>query len=302
MIATAPPAIVLPDGTYRYRFEARGTVRTSTVVVRHETGLIVIDEGTATENVPIVTQRRIDPSTFATRSYAIDAGDTHAVVTISGNEATVTQGNIRESVHAAPGAPFVVTENLVGAWAQLPATLYVTGAKKVTFACPCGEFVAISVSVVSNRDGVLRVHGSDGVDAILSYDPQTFVLRRLEVPAQKVVIALQSQSSHVARLNFVVPTPLPLPPANYASRDVAIRADDGVTLPERSRFLMRRRLRCRDSSWSTAAAASTAMRRSGRTKSSHSSRTGSRTTATPCCATTSVRAERAAGRSRRGTG
>jgi hypothetical protein len=62
------------------------------------------------------------------------------------------------------------------------------------------------------------------------YDPRTFVLKRLEVPAQKVVIALQSQSSHVARLNFVEPTPLPLPPANYASRDVAIRADDGVTL------------------------------------------------------------------------
>jgi hypothetical protein len=91
VIATTPPAIVLPDGTYRYRFEARGTVRTSTVVVRHETGLIVIDEGTATENVPIVTQRRIDPSTFATRSYAIDAGDAHAVVAISGNDATVTQ-------------------------------------------------------------------------------------------------------------------------------------------------------------------------------------------------------------------
>lgn len=230
MIATTPPAIVLPDGTYRYRFQVPGTVRTNTVVVRHETGLIVIDEGVKTETVPIVTQRRIDPSTFATRSYTFDAGDIHAVITIAGNDATVTQGNVRESVHAAPGAPFVVTENLVGAWAQLPATLYVTGAKKVTFACPCGEFVAVSVSVVSNRDGVLRVHGSDGVDAILTYDPQTFVLQRLEVPAQKVVIALQSQSSHVARLNFVEPAPLPLPPANYASRDVAIRADDGVTL------------------------------------------------------------------------
>ncbi|HEX3672438.1 MAG TPA: hypothetical protein VHT92_12110, partial [Candidatus Cybelea sp.] len=150
MIATTPPAIVLPDGTYRYRFEAAGKVETSTVVVRHENGVIVIDEGMKTETIPIVTQRRIDPSTFATRSYTIDAGSAHAVVTVAGNEATVTQGNIRESVHAAPGEPFVMTENLVGAWAQLPATLHVSGAKKVTFACPCGEFVAISVSVVSD--------------------------------------------------------------------------------------------------------------------------------------------------------
>lgn len=230
MIATTPPAIVLPDGTYRYRFEAAGKVGISTVVVRHENGLIVIDEGMKNESIPIVTQRQIDPSTFATRSYTIDAGDTHAVVTIADNEATVTQGSLRESVHAAPGAPFVVTENLVGAWAQLPATLHATGAKKVTFACTCGEFVAVQVSVVSDGDGVVHLHGSDGVDVILSYDPRTLVLQRLEIPAQKLVIALQSQSSHVARLNLVQPTPLPLPPAKYASRDVEIRADDRVTL------------------------------------------------------------------------
>jgi dienelactone hydrolase len=232
LVASAPagPAIVLPDGTYRYRITVRGSVSSSTVVVRHESGLIVIEESASMAGVPIVTQRRIDSSTFATLSYTIDTGAAHAVVTIAGNEATVTQGNFRETVRAAAGAPFIVTENLLAAWAQLPATLHAAGTKKVTFACPCGEFVAIPLTVVSDRAGVLRVHGSDGVDATLWYDPRTFVVQRFDVPAQKSVVVLESANPHVSRFHFVAPTPLPLPAANYASRDVAIRADDGVTL------------------------------------------------------------------------
>lgn len=229
--APSSPAVVLPDGTYRYRISIAGKVATSsTIVVRHETGLVVIQESTSLADIPLSSQRWLDAQTFTTRSYTVDALGSHAVITVAGNEATVSQGAYRATIEGAPDAPFVVSDNAVAAWAQIPATLHAGGASKLTLACACGTFSAIPLTFVMERPGVLHVHGSDGVDVTLTYDPRTFVLRRLEVPAQKTVAVLQSQESQVTQLHFTAPTPMPLPAAKYSSRDVTIRADDGVTL------------------------------------------------------------------------
>ena len=223
---------ILPDGTYVYEIEGAASVATSTIVVHREGAAIVMGESTSVNGIVITTQRRIDESTFATLSYALDGAGQHADVTVVGTQATVAQGEQSLKISASPDAPFVVSENLVAGWAQIPATLHATGDKQLTLACVCGGgFTAVRVSVTQSRPGRLELHGSDGIDVALRFDPQSFVLEQMEVPAQHSTVTLRSHESTVEALpKAVLGTPVPLPPARYQSRDVKIRADDGVTL------------------------------------------------------------------------
>ena len=64
-----------------------------------------------------------------------------------------------------------------------------------------------------------------------TFDPHSYVLERLDVASQQASVVLQSQSSQTSLLPRPnAATPVPLPAARYASRDVSIRAGDGVTL------------------------------------------------------------------------
>jgi uncharacterized protein len=229
--ATVQP--VLPDGTYRYEVRIGGhAVGTSTIVIHREGAVIVIGESAAVAGLSLVSERRIEESTFATLSYTAQARGNHVSVTISGNEATLRQGGTTKNIVAAPDAPFVVSENLVAGWAQTAATLHATGEKKVTLACVCGsDFIAVRVTVANSASGIASLTGSDGVALTLSFDPKTYVLTRLDVPAQQASVVLQSQDPRVLPLPHPVEaTPVPLPPARYTSRDVTIRTDDGVLL------------------------------------------------------------------------
>jgi dienelactone hydrolase len=235
VVAAAPSALhatILPDGTYRYATSIAGRdVGKTTLVVRRDGAAVIIEESSALAGITLVSQRTIEESTFATRSYTADTAGKHVVVTILGNEATISQGKFSEKISAAPDAPFVVSDNLIAGWAQIPATLHATGGKKLTIACLCGGFMAVPLSVVSSARGVVTVNGADGVTATLTFDPRTYVLQRLNVPAQQASIVLQSQDARVLPLpQPVSATPMPLPAATYTSRDVSIRADDGVTL------------------------------------------------------------------------
>jgi uncharacterized protein len=232
-IAASPPsATVLPDGTYRYAISIGGhTVGNSTIVVHRDGAVIVMEERADIPGLNSISVRKLEESTFATLSYAVDAAGERAVVTIVGNDATLTQGKTSKKISAAPDAPFLVSDNLVAAWAQTPATLHAGGGEKLTLACVCGGFMAVPLTVTSSGTGTLRIHGADGVDATLAFDPHTYVLERLDVASQQASVVLQSQSSQVSPLpQPSSATPVPLPPARYASRDVSIRADDGVTL------------------------------------------------------------------------
>ena len=231
--ASAPKATILPDGTYRYAIGLGGrTVGNSTIVVHRDGAVIVMEERADVAGVSLSSVRRLEESTFATLSYTVDSTAGRAVVTVVGNDATVTQGKITKKISAAPDAPFLVSDNLVAAWAQAPATLHAGGGEKLTLACVCGGgFLAVPLSVTSSGTGSLSVHGTDGVDVNLAFDPHTFVLERLDVASQQASIVLQSQSSQVLPLpQPSAATPVPLPAARYTSRDVSIRAGDGVTL------------------------------------------------------------------------
>jgi hypothetical protein len=71
----------------------------------------------------------------------------------------------------------------------------------------------------------------EGQTATLWFRRGTYVLDRFDLPAQDLTIVLRSYDSTMTPLpKPAVPTPLPLPAARYTSRDVSIKADDGVKL------------------------------------------------------------------------
>ncbi len=162
-IATSPPnASVLPDGTYRYAISVGGhSVGNSTIVVRRDGGVIVVEERADIPGLNLTSVRKLEESTFATLSYTVDTDGGRAAVTVVGSEATVTQGKISKKISAAPDAPFLVSDNLVAAWAQTPAALHAGGGEKLTLACVCGGgFLAVPLTVTSSGTGTLSVHGS----------------------------------------------------------------------------------------------------------------------------------------------
>jgi pimeloyl-ACP methyl ester carboxylesterase len=221
----------LPNGTYRYEMNVGAhAIGNSTIVVRRSGSTVEIAESATMAGAALVTERLIDEATFATSSYSVDWSGQHATLAIVGNGATLTQGKVTAKIAAALDAPFVVSDNMVAGFAQIPATLHVTGEKQLTLACVCGTFVAVPVEVVGQRDGHLSIL-VEGATARLTFDPRTYVLRRLELPSQQLSIVLQSYDAVVTKLPVPIkPTPVPLPPARYDARDVSIRASDGVVL------------------------------------------------------------------------
>ncbi len=230
--ATQPRTQILPEGTYRYDVTIGGnSVGTSTIVIRHAGGVIAIGESASVAGATLVSNRKIDEASFATLAYTVDFGHKHAAVAVLGNAATVIQDGVSTKFSAPPDAPFVVGDNRVAGFAVMPATLHGTGAKKLTLACVCGGgFMVIPVIVASNRDGVVTT-SIEGTSVVLHYDPRTYVLGRADVPSQEASMILRSYDQHPTALpQPIVPTPVPLPPARYTSRDVSVTADDGVTL------------------------------------------------------------------------
>lgn len=243
MIAVAPVSQsgLLPTGTYRYEMSIGGhTVGGSTIVVRRRGAVVEIAESGTLAGRAIISDRKIREAGFTTLSYVADVGGKHLVLTIAGNQAILNGSASSAKIEAAAGAPFLVSDNMAAGFALIPATLAVTGAKQLTLACLCGAFLAVPVTVTGHQaaaaagvppgDAALAV-GMEGVAATLWYDPRSYVLDRFDLPSQQFSIVLRSYDAAEMPLpKPIVPTPLPLPPARYTSRDVAIAADDGVTL------------------------------------------------------------------------
>lgn len=229
--ANSGAATVLPDGTYRYETSIAGRpVGGSTIVIRRKGDAIEIGESASLMGQGLVSEREIVESTFATTRYVASSGGKELAVTIDGSVAILSSGGQSAKIEAAAGAPFLVSDNMVAGFAQIPAMLHVTGTKKLTFACICGQYLALPIAVTAQSDGVatILVQGQTGT---LRFDPLTFVLARFDLPAQQLSIVLRgSDAVPTALPSPAVATPLPLPSARYAARDVTVRADDGVTL------------------------------------------------------------------------
>lgn len=244
--ATAAPVAgtgVLPNGTYRYQMNIGGKpVGSSTIVVSRSGSEIEIGESAALLGQGLVSRRTLIAASFQTLSYGADARGKHFAVNLAGSRATLTVAGQSTKITAPAGAPFVVNDNMAAGFSLIPATLHVARAKGVTLACLCGGFVAVPAPVVQNsetparpqdvpaRDASIAV-SLQGMTATLWYDPETFVLQEFDLPSQALALKLASYDPAITTLaKPATPTPLPLPPAHYTSRDVAIKTDDGVTL------------------------------------------------------------------------
>ena len=229
--AAAPPTAILPDGTYRYETAIGGkAVGESTIVVDRSSGALTVSESATLAGHSLVSKRTIVEANFATTDYSATVSGKQFVVTITGNDATLTADGKQTTIAAAQGAPFVVGDNMVAGFGLIPALLHVTGAKQFTLACLCGAYLSVPVAVTEQHAGgaTIAVEGQTGT---LAFDPQTYVLQRFDLPSQQLSIVLKSHDPTVTALpSPVAATPLPLPPAHYLSRDVSIRADDGVVL------------------------------------------------------------------------
>ncbi len=236
----AESATILPDGTYRYSLSAGDrALGSSTIVIRRAPGTLTISESASVAGTVASTVHVFDLPALAASSFLVTSSGAHAAVTIDGTTATIVQGATSQKISAETGKPFVIFDNLVASFAQMPAALH--GATSFTLACVCsGKFLAVPGTVVESAAArpasvpagdTLMAIAVAGVTTVIWYDPHTLVVDRAEVPAQSLVIALTSHSSSVEPPPVpATPSPVPLPPAHYTSRDVTFAADDGVTL------------------------------------------------------------------------
>jgi pimeloyl-ACP methyl ester carboxylesterase len=229
--AVSPSGAILPDGTYRYETTIGGRpAGASTIVVSRTAGMLKVAESASLAGLTLQSSRELWENGLATIDYHVVAYGKSVAVTISGNVATLRSAGQTAAISAKDDAPFLVNDNMVAAFFQIPATLHATGAKKLTFACVCGQFSAVPVSVTGGRAGVVTIL-LDAQTGTLKFDPQTYALTQFDLPSQNLTIALKSYDPHPTPLASPgLATPMPLPPARYTSRDVAIRASDGVTL------------------------------------------------------------------------
>ena len=231
----APPATApatLPDGTYRFAVRLGGSlVGSSVAVVRHIGQTVEIEENDNVAGQSLTSTRILDAQTFATRSYDADANGRKLSLSISGTIAKLTSGNTSTSIKTPAGIPFVVNDDMAAGFMTIAPLILDSGLQKFTLACVCvGGFAAVPSQVTAATRGSLTISFRDQT-VTLRYDPATKVLQKFDVPAQNFSLVLQSHDAGTATPHATSPpTPLPLEPQNYTSRDVIVTADDGVKL------------------------------------------------------------------------
>lgn len=198
--AVTAPA-VLPSGTYRYAVFADGKkTATSTVIVAHDPTVITVRETIALEEnsqeQQPTTTRTLDPATFATQSWERSGDDESSTITIEPMRATLRYGSKSKTLAAPAAGPAAVFDFFVGEFATLPAMLHATSATHYTEYCACGDnFDVDSIAVVAaSSPRPPEVLAGDagigltarGATATLWYDPQTFILRRLDFPKDHI--------------------------------------------------------------------------------------------------------------------
>lgn len=194
--ADAAPG-ALPSGTYRYAVHADGkTTASSTVVIEHGPSLVVT-ESVDLQGDSVKTTRTLDSTTFATSFWSAENGDgTSDTVAVTSQGATYRHGATTTKLAAPAQAPAAIFDFFVAEFATLPAMIQATGANRYDEYCVCiGGFQTKAVSVIpasaARPPGVPASDASialsaEGETVTLWYDPQTFLLRELDMPKEKI--------------------------------------------------------------------------------------------------------------------
>jgi hypothetical protein len=194
---TAQPATSpLPDGIYRYVIIDGGkSVATSVIRVTRSHGDLVVEEHASPMEETESSQRRLDPTTFATRSYEDDSdGKPVVTLTTDGTTATLRQATSTTKISALPGAPFVVFDYFVASFFALPAVLRearTSTLSLVVVGAGQAQPMVASAGAAERPAGVAATDASIAVTiedtvATLWYDPQTLVLNELDLPRSRI--------------------------------------------------------------------------------------------------------------------
>ena len=246
--ATATP-IHPPDGTYSYRVTVGDlTFQQSTVVITSDAATVTVQESTSIplKSFSAVAISRYDCSTLRQIGYRADvnmSGAKQSATAIFGaGKVTLQSGAQRLDITAGPTAPLeVVSDNLVGTMVMLPALLEATQANALTLAVTAGGRAVLgTVQRAASSARPSDVPASDrsveldfgSLSEIYWYEPQTFVVDDVEIPAQTARIALTSRTAAVTAIGSPAPvvTPVPTPPPHFISTDVAFTSADGTRL------------------------------------------------------------------------
>jgi dienelactone hydrolase len=243
-----------PDATYSYALTAGGVaLGSSTVVVDGSApGTIVVKEN-ASMAVPRYTATattRYDAATLRETGYTADvvlaSGAQHIEVTAKPGSMSLTPpgGGPAIDIPADPSAPLeVVGDNLVGSSIMLPAMLHATGAKSFTLAVlSTGKPLVCKVVSDPLPSRPASVPATDvelalelaGIRFIYWYDPATYVVHDVAIPAQQAEYRLTASTAPGAAAPASTPTPppspLPTPTPHFSSRDVQFTSADGTVL------------------------------------------------------------------------
>ncbi len=249
--AAAPSSLPVrpPNGTYVYEIVVGGsTLGKSTIVIGSVPGTITVRENARLLNVNATAATQYDAATLAETAYSADfnlpQGPQHTTVTFEPGAVNVRVPGQSVDIKADPSAPLeIVSDNLVGTNLLIPALLHATGAEAFTLAVLSGG-KAIEAHVVAkvsekrpvfvpatDADLVVDI-GASGLREIYWYDPGTYLVRAIEIPAQSAEFRLTSSSPTVTQIGTPAPvaTMLPTPQPHFRSEDVAFRSSDGTRL------------------------------------------------------------------------
>lgn len=249
--ASAAPVPRPPDGTYRYELRVAGVAaETGTVVVRGAPDALVVDDQTriALQGVSAHAVARYDPVTLHPTAYAADvtspAGSQHTDVGVAPGKLTIRVPGQTVDVPADPSAPLeLIADNLTGTLVMIPAVVSSSHAKSFTLAVLRGgkAYVANVVTAgpaPSRPDGIAAGDVSLTVEIpslslreVYWYDPATFVVDDVSIPAQNAELRLTGRDAAVAvTAPAPLPTPLPTDPPNFRSEPIAFTSADGTVL------------------------------------------------------------------------
>jgi hypothetical protein len=213
--ASAAQAAPRPsDATYSYTLTYEGAAIGNSIVAIDSTkpGTLVVKE-IADYVIPSFTATstmRYDTATLRETAYSADfnlaSGAQHTNVTMKSGTMSVfaTPGGTVD-IPADPSAPLeLVGDNLAGSAVLLPAILHATGAQLFTVALLSGGKALIAKVVANpspNRPTSVPASDAnlslefDGMNEIFWYDPRTYVVHDVAIPAQQAEFRLTATTA-----------------------------------------------------------------------------------------------------------
>ncbi len=249
-----------PDGTYAYTIDLAGApIASSTVAIATHAGDIVATEN-ASSSMPRFTAKTTttyDAATLHEIGYDADfqlpSGAQHTSLITKPGAFTLTVPGQSVDIAADPSAPLeLIGDNLAGTLVLIPAVLHATGAQTFTLAVLSGGKAVVAKVVPADApERPAHVPASDahltlelaGLREIYWYDPATFVVHEVDVPAQQASFTLTGTALPGAAVATPAPPPSPFPTPfpHFSSREVRFASADGAvlagtfTVPDRGR-------------------------------------------------------------------